>query len=197
MDRLTAKTNNTVILPILLGSAAGNPGPKGPPGRRGPRGKAGPIGQKGMKGDDGKTGPKGAKGDQGKFGKKGQKGERGIKGSKGDSIAVPKIVLPPGDLTVVKNRAATFVCKAVGHPTPTIELVRKRKPMDARYKKPGEGMLEIVNVQEEDEGEIECIAKSVLGEDRKTARLKVLGMFQYFIHKNSWLRFLPDVYFSK
>lgn len=176
MESLIAKSNNTVVLPILLGSGLRFSGTRGSPG---PRGKPGPMGPKGAKGDRGMIGSTGVKGEQGGFGQKGAKGEMGSKGAKGDSIAVPRIVVSPEDQTVLENNVATFVCEAVGNPIPMVKFVRKNKTMDERYKRIGEGMLEIANVTKDDEGDIICIAKSVLGEDKRKVKLGVLGMYPF------------------
>ena len=182
MEKLTAGINGTVIVPVILSDKTGRPGPKGPPGDRGPKGKAGPVGPvgpKGMKGDQGQMGRQGAHGDQGKAGEKGEKGEGGLKGHKGDSVSVPMVVTPPQSQTVVENGVATFTCKAIGNPLPDVKLTRPNKTMDERYKKVGKGMLEITDVQYEDDGEVLCSAKSALGEDRRKAKLTVLGMSIY------------------
>ena len=190
--------NGTMFVPVLL---RGAPGPKGPPGKEGPqgpqgpqghtgpkgnkgergrRGKPGPIGIHGIKGDPGRIGMPGSRGADGKVGAKGEKGDRGdrgLTGIKGESVAVPKITVPPSDQTVVSPGTATFSCEATGNPKPTVTILPKGKKMDERYKDIGEGMLEISNVTSQDHGEIECTAKSVIGEDRKKADLKVLGEY--------------------
>ena len=190
--------NGTMFVPVLL---RGAPGPKGPPGKEGPhgprgpqghagpkgnegergrRGKPGPMGIHGIKGDPGSIGMRGPRGADGKVGAEGQKGdrgERGLTGMKGESVAVPKITVPPNDQTVVSPGTATFSCEAKGNPKPILTIQPKGKMMDKRYKEIGEGMLEISNVTSQDHGEIECIAKSVIGEDRKKGDLKVLGEY--------------------
>ena len=176
IEGLTTKSNNTVVLPILLGRGLRFSGTKGPPG---PRGKPGPIGPKGAKGDQGMIGSKGVKGDLGGFGQKGAKGDVGSKGAKGDSIALPRIVVAPINQTVLENNVATFICEAVGNPIPSVKFIRNNKTMDERYKRIGEGMLQIVNVTTKDEGEIICIAKSVLGEDKRKVKLSLLGMYHF------------------
>ena len=181
-----------MFVPVLL---RGAPGPKGPPGKMGPqghtgpkgkegkrgrRGKPGPIGIHGIKGDPGSIGMPGPRGTEGKVGAKGQKGdrgERGLTGRKGESVAVPKITVPPSDQTVVSPGTATFSCEATGNPKPIVTILPKGKRMDKRYKDIGEGMLEVLNVTFQDHGEIECVAKSVIGEDRNKANLKVLGEY--------------------
>ena len=173
MRSLTARSNNTVIMPVLIGGGIKLTGPRGKPG---PRGKSGPIGPKGAKGDQGMNGSKGQKGDRGDFGQKGDKGERGLKGEKGDSIEIPRIVVQPVNQTVLEGNVATFVCEAIGNPSPVVKVTRNNKTMDGRYRRLGEGMLEIINVTKEDEGDIICSARSVLGEERKKAKLTVLGI---------------------
>ena len=49
----------------------------------------------------------------------------------------------------------------------------------SRYKTIGEGMLQITNLTMKDEREIYCIAKSVLGKDRRKVKLTVLGDLQW------------------
>ena len=172
LQALTVKSNNTIILPLLIRDGMRIPGTIGLPG---PRGKPGPIGPKGAKGDRGVIGVKGIKGDKGSIGQKGTKGNHGAKGDKGDSISEPQIVIPPGDQSVLEKTTATFTCAAVGHPTPKVTILPTNKTVDSRYKTMGEGTLEITNVTTNDKGDIQCVAKSVLGEDTRKAKLTVLG----------------------
>eukprot|EP00794_Sanderia_malayensis_P015311 gene15311-16888_t len=168
----------------------GERGPSGEKGQSGPRGrpgKAGPRGIKGEKGDAGKTGQRGALGQKGAKGegrkgnagpvgprgRQGQKGQKGARGERGISVAAPKITVAPVSVTVLSTGRATFTCRATGNPKPTVSLVPKGKKMDGRYETAGEGNLAIKNVMLTDRGAIECVAKSVLGEDRKTAYLNV------------------------
>ena len=172
LDRIL---NGSVIIPVKI---RGPPGPKGVPGSRGKRGKAGPRGLKGSKGDPGRTGPtgpKGLRGPEGPQGVKGDRGERGPQGLKGESLAAPKIIVAPKDLTVTASQTATFTCEATGNPRPQISLVFKNKKIDERFKKIGEGLIEIRNVKYEDRGQISCIAKSILGQEEKIATLEVQG----------------------
>ena len=184
MDRIL---NGSVVIPVYL---SGPPGPKGPPGNTGPagpigepgargqRGKAGPKGRTGSKGDPGLTGPigpKGLKGPVGIKGVKGDRGKRGIQGPKGESLAAPKIIVSPKNLTIKSSQTATFTCEAAGNPKPRISLVFKRKKFDERFKKIVEGMIEISSVKLEDQGQISCVAKNILGQDEKTANLVVQG----------------------
>jgi len=171
LQTLTAKSNNTVILSLLIRDGMRIHGTIGLPG---PRGKPGPIGPKGARGDRGIIGVRGEKGDKGSIGQKGAKGEHGTKGAKGDSISEPQIVIPPGDQKVLEKSTATFSCYGVGYPIPNVTIMPTNKTVDSRYKTIGEGMLQITNVTAKDEGEIQCIAKSVLGEDRRKAKLTVL-----------------------
>ena len=194
---LTAKSNNTVILPLLIRDGMSIPGTIGLPG---PRGKPGPIGPKGARGDRGIIGVRGEKGDKGSIGQKGAKGEHGTKGAKGESISEPQIVIPPGDQKVLEKSTATFSCNGVGNPIPKVKIMPTNKTVDSRYKKIGEGMLQITNVTAKDEGEIQCIAKSVLGEDRRKAKLTVLGKFLLICSKHSVLlihgEYLPFMLFA-
>eukprot|EP00112_Aurelia_sp_Birch-Aquarium-sp1_P014951 Seg3268.1 transcript_id=Seg3268.1/GoldUCD/mRNA.D3Y31 product=Hemicentin-1 protein_id=Seg3268.1/GoldUCD/D3Y31 len=192
--------NGTMFVPVLL---KGAPGPRGPPGKEGPqghtglkgkggergrRGKPGPMGLHGIKGEPGSIGmpgPRGAHGKVGAKGEKGDRGERGITGMKGESVAVPKITAPPSDQTVVSPGTATFTCEATGNPKPIVTILAKGRKIDKRYKDIGEGMLEVSNVTFQDHGEIECVAKSVIGEDRKKADLKVLVKAHAIIQKKT------------
>eukprot|EP00795_Rhopilema_esculentum_P007113 gene7113-12766_t len=155
----------------------GLPGPSGPSGHKGRRGKAGPMGFNGSKGDSGMTGLKGAKGEKGNRGSQGRDGGRGpqgIKGNKGESIAVPKITTPPKNQTVIAGNIATFTCEATGSPVPEISLMPVEKNLiNRRYKWVGDGMLMIENAKSTDDGELICVAKSVIGEDSMIASLKV------------------------
>lgn len=172
LDRIL---NSRVIIPVKM---RGAPGPKGVPGSRGKRGKAGPRGLKGIQGDPGRTGPIGPRGLMGPVGPegvKGDRGERGPQGLKGESLAAPKIIAPPRELTVTASQTATFTCEATGNPRPQISLVLKNKKIDERFKKIGEGLIEIRNVKFEDRGQISCIAKSILGQEEQTATLEVQG----------------------
>ncbi len=172
---LTTTDNKTLGAILTL---RGPPGEKGQSGARGRRGKSGPRGIKGDKGDNGlkgDIGPVGASGRTGAKGQKGAKGVAGLKGSKGDQVEVPKINAPPANQTVLLPGHATFTCEASGNPKPEISLIPKGKNKDSRYETFGEGTLSINNVKFADRGVIECVAKSVLGEDRKSANLIVNG----------------------
>ena len=188
MARLIDQLMNTsLVVPIYL---RGKPGPRGHTGPMGPigypgipgaRGKPGPMGPRGLKGDHGLNGYPGFKGSKGEPGIKGNKGaigQKGAKGQKGDSASLPKITVHPRDQTILENDIATFTCKATGNPEPVIQLVPMNRTMDARYKKIGNGNLEIEDIQPEDQGNISCIAKSVLGKDISVAWLEVLGKYR-------------------
>ena len=182
MARLIDQLMNTSLaIPVYL---RGSPGPQGPIGRPGPPGnigKPGPIGPRGLKGDHGLigyTGLKGSKGEPGIKGNNGAIGQKGAKGQKGDSASLPKITVHPRDQTILENDIATFTCKATGNPEPVIQLVPMNRTMDARYKKTGNGNLEIEDIQLEDQGNISCIAKSVLGKDISVAWLEVSGKYR-------------------
>ena len=181
---ITRLPNGSLILPTCLRGPQGPmglPGPSGTPGQKGRRGKAGPMGYKGSKGDSGMTGLKGSKGDKGdrgSHGRDGGRGPQGIKGQKGESIAVPKIIVPPNNQTAIAGNIATFTCEATGNPVPEISLMPTRKKLiDGRYKWVGDGMLMIENLKSTDEGRIKCAAKSVIGEDSMIATLKVNGEY--------------------
>eukprot|EP00112_Aurelia_sp_Birch-Aquarium-sp1_P006373 Seg1704.11 transcript_id=Seg1704.11/GoldUCD/mRNA.D3Y31 product=Otolin-1 protein_id=Seg1704.11/GoldUCD/D3Y31 len=179
--------NGSAVIPVYISGPpgpkgqpgnTGQSGPTGKPGTRGQRGKAGPRGRTGIKGDPGLAGPMGPKGSTGLSGIKGTKGdrgERGIQGSKGESFAAPKIIVPPRNQTITASRTASFTCGATGNPKPEISLDFKGKKFDGRFKKIGEGMIEISNVKLEDQGQISCLAKSILGQDERTANLMVQG----------------------
>eukprot|EP00794_Sanderia_malayensis_P014384 gene14384-15883_t len=159
--------------PKIIG-LRGPPGEKGSNGRRGPRGKAGPRGYKGNKGDPGVRGPRGPVGDRGDKGPKGHPGRKGEKGQKGRSVAAPKIITPPANQTVLSSGYATFTCEAMGNPEPEVILQLKGKNwINKRYERIAKGMLAINDVQLADRGIVECIAKSIIGEDRRLAHLTV------------------------
>ncbi len=175
-----AITENKNLGTIL--TLRGPPGEKGQSGARGRRGKAGPRGFKGERGEIG------MKGDFGPRGHSGVKGEKGEKGNCCATIAGPKIIVPPANQTVLSPGDATFTCEATGNPKPEISLIPIDKRKNSRYKTFGEGNLSINNVTFEDRGVIECVAKSILGEDRRAAHLIVngtlfvlLSFFKYFI----------------
>ncbi len=123
----------------------------------------------GRKGDAGSIGPRGSQG------KKGEKGNQGPRGLKGASIEAPRITVRPMDQTVTSTGFASFTCEATGNPKPKVSLEPKEKKMDSRYKTNGNGTLTITDVMLKDRGAIECIAKSVIGEDSSTAHLSVVS----------------------
>ncbi len=175
---LTVTENKTLGAIITLRGPPGQKGQsgeKGSSGSRGGRGKAGPQGVKGDKGDFGPKGDIGPIGRTGAKGQKGEKGDRGLKGKEGGKVAVPKIVVPPADQIVLSPGRANFTCEATGSPKPEVTLMPQGKKKDGRYETFGEGTLSIKNVTFADRGVIECVAKSVLGEDRSTAHLIVNG----------------------
>ena len=187
MDQLM---NTSLVVPVYLRGRPGLPGPKGPSGTTGPpgnRGKPGPMGPNGLKGDQGHTGHpglQGSKGDPGIMGRKGEMGMKGVKGKKGDSISPPKITVHPQDQKVLENDSATVTCEASGNPYPVIRLTPVNRTMDARYKRIGDGNIEIRGVQPKDQGNISCIAENILGKDVSTAWLEVLGNFRQIFTKN-------------
>ncbi len=185
---LTVTENKTLGAIITLRGPPGQKGQSGEKGQPGQKGQSGEKGSSGSRGGRGKAGPQGIKGDKGDFGpkgdigpigrtgakgRKGEKGDRGLKGKEGGKVAVPKIVVPPADQIVLSPGLATFTCEATGSPKPEITLMPQGKKKDDRYETFGEGTLSIKNVTFADRGAIECVAKSVLGEDRSTAHLIV------------------------
>ena len=194
MARLIDQIMNTsLVVPVYLRGRPGPQGPQGPqgpigliglsgvPGKPGARGKPGPMGPRGLKGDNGLIGYpgfKGSKGEPGMMGRKGAMGQKGVKGQKGDSASLPKITVHPKDQTVYENDTATFTCKANGNPEPIIQLAPMNRSMDTRYRRIGNGNLEIEDVQPKDQGNISCIAESVLGKDVSIAWLEVLGKYK-------------------
>ena len=143
-----------------------------------------------VKGDKGEPGPPGPPGSRG------AKGERGRKGENGTSVAVPKILVALEDQTIVAKRSAKFVCLASGYPVPEIQFHMHNRTMDERYKRHGEGVLVIRSVKYEDEGDITCTAKSILGEDSSTATLTVHGNFLLFFMSNGHLLFVTYIQIS-
>ncbi|XP_065051918.1 uncharacterized protein LOC135681386 isoform X2 [Rhopilema esculentum] len=149
-------------------------GPKGEPGRRG---KPGPRGLTGERGRTGAIGLVGIKGDPGPRGMKGEQGEAGVKGVKGEpgrSAQVPEITVKPGNVTVKEKSIAMFKCAAVGYPKPIITWKMKGKEIRQGTKFLLNNGLQIKGVTRMDQGNVECTAKSILGEDSAVAFLDVL-----------------------
>ena len=174
--------NTSLFIPLFLRGKQGPPGPKGPAGNRGQPGPIGPNGLKGDQGPIGRPGVRGPKGDPGIMGRKGEMGMKGVKGQKGDSISPPKITVHPQDQKVLENDSVNITCKAIGNPYPVIRLTPVNRTMDARYKRIGDGNMEIRNVQHKDQGNISCIAENIIGKDLSTAWLEVLGKYEYTLN---------------
>ena len=156
-------------------------------GKQGQRGKAGP---RGYKGDRGETGSHGLQGVHGKPGQKGEKGAQGLRGPPGLSIAKTKITVKPADIVVLEGSIATFSCEADGYPHPIVTWLLNNKSIHAsgkNYRMIGNVGLEIEGVTQKDHGSVTCISNNVIGEDRATAELSILGGYKTIIYlKITW-----------
>ncbi|XP_064477479.1 tyrosine-protein phosphatase Lar-like isoform X1 [Ornithodoros turicata] len=78
----------------------------------------------------------------------------------------PKFKLQPTTQGVERNRSALVQCKAEGDPEPKISWLRNEIPIDMinpRYSLAPGGSLQILEAQEEDQGNYECIAENSMG----------------------------------
>ena len=149
----------------------------GKQGKQGRRGKAGP---RGRKGDPGSTGLRGPQGPTGQTGPKGDKGDQGATGPPGLTMKKAKITAKPAAAVALEGSTATFSCEASGNPPPDITWLLNNRRISAgqeRYQLIGNIGLEITGVAESDNGQLTCIANNVLGEDRATANLSILGAY--------------------
>ena len=137
------------------------------------RGKAGPRGLKGQKGD---TGRPGLRGPPGLLGTHGIKGDRGPRGPPGPPLQKPIITVSPVNTTVISKATAIFYCEAKGNPQPELvwSVNGQQVKRDHERFQVKSGNLEIRNVSETDQqANIVCSAKSILGEERLDATLTV------------------------
>ena len=149
-------------------------GPKGEPGRRGKQGPRGLTGERGRTGANGLIGIKGDPGPRGMKGEHGGAGVKGVKGEPGKSAQVPEITVRPGNVSVKEKSIAMFKCVAVGYPKPIITWKMKGKEVRQDKKFLLNDGLQIKGVAIMDKGNVECTAKSILGEDSAGAFLDVL-----------------------
>jgi len=87
------------VATMLLATACGAEGPKGPQGGKGLVGNAGTQGDKGQDGNKGPQGQPGAQGVQGPQGEKGPTGDPGPQGEPGATAPTKIVLVPVGDTT--------------------------------------------------------------------------------------------------
>eukprot|EP00795_Rhopilema_esculentum_P002854 gene2854-1090_t len=155
-------------------------------GERGARGKSGPRGAKGDIGETGAVGPVGMVGPRGHKGERGLKGEPGLPGR---SISKPNIK-SRFPIKILKKEATTFtlVCEANGNPPPKMFWTFGEQRPDSRYAFPMTGALTIVNITENDNGRITCVAENVLGNDTMKTELSVLTKPRVFLNAKKVIR---------
>lgn len=146
---------------------------------RGKRGKAGPRGAKGPKGD---TGPSGLRGPPGLSGTRGIKGDMGPRGPPGPPLEKPIIAVGPMNTTIISQSTAIFYCEATGNPQPDLVWSVNGEPVKKDHErfKVKSGKLEVRSVSETDQqANIVCSAKSIMGEDSQIAKLTVHSKLLY------------------
>lgn len=91
----------------------------------------------------------------------------------------PIIVSPPKDISVLSGANVTFFCLGLGDPEPkrtwlkNSETIRPSKRVAINNEM---GFLQLFVVTVADVGEYTCVYKNKLGEDRKSAVLRVDGI---------------------
>ena len=152
----------------------GLPGPPGRRGRKGSRGIMGPPGRSGKQGIMGPRGIRGEKGLKGDIGAPGIPGIPGIKGEPGESISAPKVTISPPKLTVNESNTASLLCSASGNPPPKLSWSRVNGSLPSnRIKVTSDGLMQIGDVQLEDAGKYNCLARNILGTDEGVTSLVV------------------------
>ena len=110
----------------------------------------------------------------------------------------PKFEETPRDQSVINDRVASFTCRAVGNPQPTIEWRKNGKRVGTNNNNrisviniPGGSILRIEPVKFiRDDSEVECVAENSAGDlIQAKARLEVLSddrecFFSYFYTYN-------------
>ncbi|KAA0702748.1 Neural cell adhesion molecule 1 [Triplophysa tibetana] len=76
----------------------------------------------------------------------------------------PTVVLDPSRLTIIQGESGSVLCKATGHPTPTMEWVKKTNPVKMHGQMSVRGSeLILTNVTPSDGGFYSCIASNIAG----------------------------------
>ncbi|XP_067878223.1 peroxidasin homolog isoform X2 [Heterodontus francisci] len=80
----------------------------------------------------------------------------------------PRITTQPQDADVTSGNTVYFTCRAEGNPKPEIIWLRNNNALDMKYNPRlnllDDGTLMIQNIQEDDQGVYQCMAKNVAGE---------------------------------
>ncbi|XP_066934901.1 uncharacterized protein [Clytia hemisphaerica] len=129
-------------------------------------------------------------------GPQGPPGPRGPKGSKGLGLEPPKLVQNSlGDRVVNLTDSTTFECTFFGNPIPTISwrsVANNGRVSSTVDKEKSEitTQLTLKNISWNDQGPVECRAKSLLGEDYGSGNLSTL--LEPVIHMTETLVFAPN-----
>ena len=110
-------------------------------------------------------------------------------------VAVPTILEPPENLTVVQPQSATFLCSATAQPRPQItwwrmgnQLMAQTITIEISSRIFGEremvSNLTIIMADPSDAGGYVCQATNAAGQDTATAELTVHGKSQTLLHNS-------------
>lgn len=108
----------------------------------------------------------------------------------------PQFSVEPADTVVKELDDAQFECVAVAETKPTITWRKDWNPVqvDSRTQILSDGSLKISNVQDEDEGEYQCVA-TVRSEDfalvSRIAKLKTAGKYLHCLFLSLFLPGVP------
>lgn len=85
----------------------------------------------------------------------------------------------PQNISAVEGETVQFVCRASGHPRPTMSWTKNMRQMgpDPRISEQEDGTLSITNVQESDKGEYQCYASNTVQTISASGHLTVRSKF--------------------
>ena len=81
------------------------------------------------------------------------------------------------DVKALTNTSITIQCPTSGVPTPTVTWTKDGEQVanDSRYTIQDDGSLLISEAVEEDSAQYSCIADSIIGEDRASSEVQIVG----------------------
>lgn len=106
----------------------------------------------------------------------------GPRGPPGPPLEKPIIAVGPMNTTIISQSTAIFYCEATGNPQPDLVWSVNGEPVKKDHErfKVKSGKLEVRSVSETDQqANIVCSAKSIMGEDSQIAKLTVHSKLLY------------------
>ena len=108
----------------------------------------------------------------------------------------------PSSVIIEEGQSLSLVCKATGHPTPTVTWRKAFSQLPKQKSTVVAGNLNIVNIAKADGGTYECAVKNLLGQDSAVAQVVVIDELKFtltpptkvvaFVPSNAMLNCMAD-----